>query len=213
MNSSFDLSEATVLPPPRHCALFDTALGPCGIAWRGEAVTLVLLPTVDRESTLEQLTWQSGSQVVPPPWPDFVANAMSEIQALLRGEPADLRGVPLDWAGIGQFERKVYEATRRVLPGHVCTYVELAREMNAPGSARAIDLALARNPWPLIVPCHRVVAGDGRLGSFSAAGGAALKKRLIEHEAAIFKAGPKAALASAPQPTPGAGPAAGDVSW
>jgi methylated-DNA-[protein]-cysteine S-methyltransferase len=185
---SLEPGEEIALPPPRHCALFDTALGPCGIAWRGEAVTLVLLPTVDRESTLEQLTWQSGSQVVPPPWPDFVANAMSEIQALLRGEPADLRGVPLDWAGIGQFERMVYEATRRLLPGHVCTYDELAQSMNPPGSARAVDLALARNPWPLLVPCHRVVAGGGKLGSFSAAGGPGLKRWLLAHEAAIFKA-------------------------
>lgn len=200
MDSSFDLGE-DALPPPRHCAMFDTALGPCGIAWRGEAVALVLLPTVDRETTLEQLTWQSGGQVAPPPWPEFVVGAMGEIQALLRGEPADLRGVPLDWAGIGHFERMVYEATRRILPGHVCTYEELARAMNAPGSARAVDLALARNPWPLLVPCHRVVAGGGKLGSFSAAGGVALKKRLIEHEAAIFKPAPKAASAAGRGPT------------
>jgi methylated-DNA-[protein]-cysteine S-methyltransferase len=198
MDSSLDLSDE-VLPPPRHCALFDTALGACGIAWRGEAVTLLLLPTVDRETTMEQLRWQSSSEVAPPPWPPFVTGAMSEVQALLRGEPADLRGVPLDWAGIGQFERKVYEATRRLLPGHVCTYEDLAQAMNAPGSARAVDLALARNPWPLLVPCHRVVAGGGKLGSFPA-GGPALKKRLIEREAAIFKG-------HRPSPAPPAGAA------
>ncbi|MBL8341131.1 MAG: methylated-DNA--[protein]-cysteine S-methyltransferase [Rubrivivax sp.] len=203
-DSSFDLGDDAVLPPPRHCAMFDTLLGPCGIAWRGEAVTLLLLPTVDREATFEQLTWQSGSEVAPPPWPGFVTGAMSEVQALLRGEPADLRGVPLDWAGIGQFERKVYEAARRVLPGHVCTYEELAQVMNAPGSARAVDLALARNPWPLLVPCHRVVAGGGRLGSFSSAGGLGLKKWLIEREAAMFKGPPRAAAPDAPAGNPGA---------
>jgi methylated-DNA-[protein]-cysteine S-methyltransferase len=125
--------------------------------------------------------------VAPPPWPAFISDALREVQSLLHGEPSDLRGVPLDWAGIGQFERKVYEAAQRVMPGHRCTYEELAQAMGNPGAARAVDVALARNPWPLIVPCHRVVAGPRKLGGFSAAGGVATKKRLLKIEAAMFK--------------------------
>ncbi len=175
------------LPAERHCATFDTAIGPCGIAWRGEAVTHVLLPLIDRDATLAELRWQSGGEVAPPPWPVFISHAVAGIQALLRGEPADLRDVPLDWAGIGQFERQVYEAAQQVMPGHHCTYEELAQAMGSPGSARAVDVALARNPCPLIVPCHRVVAGLDKLGSFAGAGGVGTKKKLLQIEAAIFK--------------------------
>jgi methylated-DNA-[protein]-cysteine S-methyltransferase len=177
--------DVDTLPAERHCAVFDTALGPFGIAWRGEAVTHVLLPMVDREATVAELQWQSGAELAPPPWPAFISLAVRAMQALLQGEPADLTQVPLDWAGIGQFERKVYEATRSVAPGQTCTYDELAQSMNNPGAARAVDVALARNPWPLIVPCHRVVAGGGRLGGHSAAGGIGTKKKLLAIEAAM----------------------------
>lgn len=171
------------LPAERHCALFDTAIGPCGIAWRGDAVTRVMLPLMDREATLAELQWQSGAELAPPPWPMFVAAAVSGMQALLSGEPADLTGVPLDWAGIGHFEQKVYEAARRLLPGHTSTYDELAQAMGNPGAARAVDVALSRNPWLLVVPCHRVLAGHGRLGGYSAPGGAGMKRRLLDIEA------------------------------
>lgn len=177
--------ERDSLPAERHCAVFDTALGPFGIGWRDEAVTLVLLPLLDREATIAELQWQSGGEVAPPPWPAFVTHAVSAMQTLLEGEPADLQHVPLDWAGIGQFERKVYEAAQRLAAGQTCTYDELARAMGQPGAARAVDVALARNPWPLIVPCHRVVAGGGRLGGHSAAGGVATKKKLLAIEAAM----------------------------
>ncbi|MFO1266115.1 MAG: methylated-DNA--[protein]-cysteine S-methyltransferase [Rubrivivax sp.] len=136
-----------------------------------------MLPLMDREATLAELQWQSGAELAPPPWPMFVAAAVSGMQALLSGEPADLAGVPLDWAGIGHFEQKVYEAARRLLPGHTSTYDELAQVMGNPGAARAVDVALSRNPWLLLVPCHRVLAGHGRLGSYSAPGGAGTKRR------------------------------------
>ena len=180
-----------LLPPERHCALFDTALGPCGIAWRGEAVAQVQLPTAAREITLTKIEWESGSKEAPPPWPAFIVLAMQGMQALLNGEPADavnLQDVPLDWAGIGHFERQVYEATRRLPAGRTCTYEELARTMGQPGATRAVDVALGRNPWSLIVPCHRVLAGAGKLGGFSGAGGVATKRRLLDLEAAIHRA-------------------------
>ena len=173
------------LPPERHCAIFDTALGPFGIAWRGEAVSYVQRPLPDRETMISQLTWQTGAEVAPQPWPGFVSEAVAAMQALLEGEPADLQGVPLDWAGIGQFERRVYEAARRVPAGHTCTDDELAQAMNAPGAARAVGVALAGNPWPLIVPCHRVVAGRGGLGVSASGTGGAISKKLLALEAAM----------------------------
>jgi methylated-DNA-[protein]-cysteine S-methyltransferase len=191
METSLPFGEAA-LPAERHCAIFDTGLGPFGLAWRGEAVTHVLLPMLDREATIAELQWQSGAELAPAPWPPFVAQAVAAMQSLLQGEPADLQDVPLDWAGIGQFERKVYEATRRIAPGQTCTYDELAQAMGNPGAARAVDVALARNPWPLIVPCHRVVAGGGRLGGHSAAGGIGTKKKMLEFEAAMASSAPRA---------------------
>lgn len=179
---------AAALPAERHCAVFDTALGVFGIGWRDEAVTVVLLPLVDREATIAELQWQSGAELAPPPWPPFVTQAVSAMQSLLSGEPADLQEVPLDWAGIGQFERKVYEATRRIPPGQTWTYDELAQAMGQPGAARAVDVALARNPWPLVVPCHRVVAGGGRMGGHSAAGGVGTKMKMLAIEAAMAQA-------------------------
>lgn len=176
------------LPAERHCAVFDSALGPCGIAWRDDALTHVQLPLADREATMVELEWQSGSSIAPPPWPPFVAHAVAALQSLLRGELADLQGVPLDWAGIGQFERDVYEAARRIAPGHTRTYEELAQAMGQPGTVRAVEVSLGRNPFPLVVPCHRVVAGRGRLGGYGPAGGVAMKKRLLEIEAAALHA-------------------------
>ena len=175
------------LPAERHCALFDTALGHCGIAWRDEAVTHVLLPARDREDTLAQLEWMSSAQLAPPPWPAFVSDAVAGMQALMRGEAADLTGVPLDWAGIGRFERTVYEATQRIAPGHTRTYGEVAQALGEPGAARAVGVALGRNPWPLVVPCHRVLAAGGKLGGFSAPGGVATKQRLLAIEAASVR--------------------------
>lgn len=181
---------AAALPVERHCAVFDTPLGAFGIAWRDEAVTHVLLPLVDREATIAELQWQSGAELTPPPWPPFVAEAVKAMQALLAGEPADLQDVPLDWAGIGQFERKVYEATRRIPPGQTWTYDELAQATGHPGAGRAVDVALARNPWPLVVPCHRVVAGGGRHGGHSAAGGIGTKLKMLAIEAAMGSSNP-----------------------
>jgi len=167
------------LPPERHCALFDSELGACGIAWRDEAITLVLLPAGDREDMLAQLEWASGADTAPPPWPEFVNAAVTGMQALLRGEAADLTGVPLDWAGIGRYERLVYEAARGIPPGRTRTYGEIAQLLGDPAAARAVGVALGRNPWPLVVPCHRVLAAAGKLGGFSAPGGVATNRPLL----------------------------------
>ena len=118
-----------------------------------------------------------------PPWPDFVAAAVAAMQALLRGEAASLDAVPLHWVRVGGFERRVYEAAQRLGPGQTCTYGELAREIGAPDAARAVGVALGRNPWPLVVPCHRVLAAGGQMGGFSAPGGAQTKRRLLAIEA------------------------------
>lgn len=168
---------------PRHSALFATAIGECGLAWQGEALTHVLLPADDAAATRSLLRHLSGAEAAAEPWPPFVQRAVAAMQALVRGEAVPLNDVPLAWGRVGAFERRVYEVTQRLAPGETSTYGEVARELGDAGAARAVGVALGRNPWPLVVPCHRVLAAGGRLGGFSAPGGVATKERLLAIEA------------------------------
>jgi methylated-DNA-[protein]-cysteine S-methyltransferase len=149
--------------------VFETAIGPCGIGWTERGVARVRLPGPKR----------AGGAASPPP---EVRLAIEGIRALLRGEPADLTWVRVDLGGLRPFDQRVLEAARSIRPGATRTYGELAAVLGEPGEARAVGTAMARNPVPLVVPCHRVVAADGRLGGFSAPGGAATKRRLLEIE-------------------------------
>lgn len=173
--------------PARHCALFATPIGDCGLAWQGGALTHVLLPAADAAATRSLLRHLSHGEPAPEPWPPFVQDAVAAMQALLRGEAASLAAVPLAWQRVGEFERAVYELTRRLAPGETSTYGDIARALGDAGAARAVGAALGRNPWPLVVPCHRVLAAGGKLGGFSSPGGVATKERLLAIEAPLAR--------------------------
>ena len=111
-------------------------------------------------------------------------DAIAGVVALMRGEPRDLLEIRLDMAGVAAFERRVYELTRAIAPGHTRTYGEIARDMGEPGASRAVGRALGRNPFAPIVPCHRVLAAGGATGGFSANGGVATKMRMLLIEGA-----------------------------
>ncbi len=113
-----------------------------------------------------------------------VVDAIAAITALLRGEADDTPSIVLDTNAVPPFERSVFEACRRIAAGSTLTYGELARQIGAPGAARAVGRALGRNPYAPVVPCHRVLAAGGRPGGFSAHGGLATKLRLLEIEGA-----------------------------
>jgi methylated-DNA-[protein]-cysteine S-methyltransferase len=114
--------------------------------------------------------------------PPFVREARAAIERHLAGEPQDLTRIPLDLSHASEFHRKVYEAVRAVPPGSTATYGEIAARLGKRGAARAVGQALGRNPLLLAVPCHRVLASEGKPGGFSAPGGTALKARLLELE-------------------------------
>ncbi|MBI5719424.1 MAG: methylated-DNA--[protein]-cysteine S-methyltransferase [Burkholderiales bacterium] len=171
----------------RRSALFATALGECGLAWQDEALVNVLLPAGDAAATRSLLRHLSGAEEVAEPWPPFVQEAVAGMQALLRGEAVSLAAVPLAWSRVGAFERRVYGITQRLAPGETSTYGDVARALGDPSAARAVGVALGRNPWPLVVPCHRVLAAGGKLGGFSAPGGVATKERLLAIEAPLAR--------------------------
>jgi methylated-DNA-[protein]-cysteine S-methyltransferase len=189
-----DLDNSAVTPSlVRRAATFPTAIGDCGVAWLGGELTHVLLPAADGAATRSLLAHLSGAAVesvaadagVDQAWPDFVRDAVRAMQTLIRGEAVSLAGVPLAWSRVGAFERRVYEATQRLGPGETSSYGEIARALGAPEAARAVGVALGRNPWPLVVPCHRVLAAGGKLGGFSAPGGVATKEKLLAIEAPL----------------------------
>jgi methylated-DNA-[protein]-cysteine S-methyltransferase len=161
--------------------LFETAIGLCGISWSERGITGVQLPAAREDLTSARLRRRTrGARELPAP-PD-VATAIDGITALLAGEDADLSSIELDLTGIEPFDRRVAEVTREIPAGETLTYGEIASRIGAPGEARDVGAALGRNHFPIIVPCHRVVAANGKLGGFSAPGGTRTKLCLLEIE-------------------------------
>ena len=155
---------------------FETRLGTCAIRWTEAGLASVRLPSA-RTAELPRL---DGSTTVP----DAVRATIDGIVAVLDGAPLDLAFVDLDERGIDPFRRAVYAATRTIPPGSTATYGDIARAIGRPESARDVGAALASNPFPIVVPCHRVVGAGGKLTGFSAPGGLATKRRMLELEGA-----------------------------
>jgi methylated-DNA-[protein]-cysteine S-methyltransferase len=162
-------------------ALFDTALGVCGIAWNEHGVVGVHLPDRDAAATRARLQRKFRDAQEAEPSVELAAT-IRRITELLRGERVDLSSVPLDMTGIAKFERDVYVAAREIPPGDTLTYGDIAKRLGQPHAARDVGVALARNPFAIVVPCHRVVAANGKTGGFSAGGGVATKLKLLAIE-------------------------------
>ncbi len=162
---------------------FDTPLGPCGIAWRGASVIGCALPAEDRDTLLRHLGRRhpDGAESEPP---EPVQLTIGLIIRLFNGDAVDFSPVRLALDEAAPFERQVYAAASAIPHGQTRTYGELARAIGSPGAARAVGRALGRNPIPIIIPCHRIVAADGRSGGFSAPGGISTKIRLLQIERA-----------------------------
>ena len=173
----------------RGFALFETAIGLCGIAWGERGLVGVQLPEASEARTQARMRRRFPDAPEAPP-PPAVQRAIEGIVALLRGEAVDLSAVALDVDGVPPFDRRVYEVARAIPPGATLSYGEIAARLGAPGEARAVGHALGHNPFPLVVPCHRVLAAGGKTGGFSANGGIATKLRLLSIEGARTSAAP-----------------------
>jgi methylated-DNA-[protein]-cysteine S-methyltransferase len=162
-------------------ALFDTAIGRCAVAWGDGGIVGVQLPEASERATRARLgkRFPNAKEATPPA---SVERAVRDIAALLDGKKTDLSRIALDMNGVPEFHRRVYEAARKIPAGVTLSYGEVAKRVGAPGAARAVGQALGRNPFAIVVPCHRVLAAGGKLGGFSADGGVSTKARMLEIE-------------------------------
>jgi methylated-DNA-[protein]-cysteine S-methyltransferase len=162
--------------------IFETAGGFCGIAWSGRGISRFQLPAQSAEATQRNLLRRlPGAQPGTPTAEVF--EAVSAAKRYFEGERIDFSHFQLDLDQQDDFFRKIYAAARRVGWGHTTTYGTLAKEVGAgPEAARDVGQAMARNPVPLLIPCHRVLAAGGKVGGFSAPGGSNAKIRMLELE-------------------------------
>ena len=169
--------------PPVHHHVFDTVIGPCGVAWNARGLTGVQLPEASRAATERRLAARSASAGAAEP-PTWVATLVADIRRYLAGEPVDFTAVAVDLSSLDPFRRKLYEEMRSLAWGRTTTYGELARQLGSPDweAAREVGEAMGRNPVPVVIPCHRVLAAGGKLGGFSAHGGAKTKAKLLALE-------------------------------
>jgi methylated-DNA-[protein]-cysteine S-methyltransferase len=174
---------------PQAFALFDTAIGVCGVVWNEIGLTGTALPDREAEALRDRLTRRWPQAVEAQPW-GASAEAVAAIQALMVDGRTDLTGLVLDETGLTDFLSCVYAAARAVPPGQTRTYGQIAAAAGAPGEARAVGQAMGKNPWPIVVPCHRVMGADGKLTGFSAPGGVDTKLRLLSIEQARLSDAP-----------------------
>jgi methylated-DNA-[protein]-cysteine S-methyltransferase len=146
-----------------HHHLFETPIGVCGVAWNGRGLCAVQLPEKDPATTERRLSKKSGSS-----------------------------SVAVDLSGIDDVRRRIYEALRGIDFGRTTTYGELARAIGATDweGARDVGVAMGRNPMPIVIPCHRVLAAGSKVGGFSAYGGAKTKEKLLALEGVSLDGGP-----------------------
>lgn len=166
-------------------ALFDTALGICAIAWAERGVVRTFLPEPSAVQARARLLRRLPDAEEAEP-PDAVRRALDGIRRLMAGEPVDLTWVSLDDDGVPELDRRVYTLARTIEPGSTLTYGDIARRLGDVALSRKVGEALGRNPFPIVVPCHRVLAAGGRTGGFSARGGAETKMLLLRVEGAVL---------------------------
>ena len=165
--------------------LFPTALGTCGLAWNDTGLTCFQMPEVNAESIEHKLKTHAGKHSDDTPRPAWIRRLIERVQRHLEGHLQDFESVPLDWSIVSSFQQAVYQQTRDIKSGDLKSYGEIARLVGLDAkSARSVGVALAKNPWPLIVPCHRVVSAAGKMTGYSAAGGIRTKTRLLVLEGA-----------------------------
>jgi methylated-DNA-[protein]-cysteine S-methyltransferase len=165
-----------------HIHIFETAAGFCGIAWSEKGISGFRLPGDSAEATERHLRRRVPNAVPGTP-PASVYKVIAAVKRYFAGEIIDFSDVPVDLDGQEAFFQQIYAELRQVGWGETTTYGTLAKALGAgPEAARDVGQAMAKNPVPLIIPCHRVLAAGGKVGGFSAPGGSVAKARMLQLE-------------------------------
>lgn len=164
-----------------HYCLIDTAIGTFGLGWTEAGVCRVALPGDDASEAEARMMRFGGTAGEPQ---RDMAELEERIVAYAAGEPDAFADVRLDLTGVSEFNRRCYVDIRQLGWGETTTYGAIARRLGDVGLSRAVGAAMGANPVPLIIPCHRVLAADGRTGGFSAPGGVTSKMRMLALERA-----------------------------
>lgn len=167
----------------QNFALFETAIGTCGIVWTARGICGVQLPEKDLAATRARLHRRHPTAVEAVPSAE-AQRAVDGIVALLSGEKRDLTDIAIDDERQAEFNKRVYAIARKIPPGQTMTYGEIAERLGDKLLARDVGQAMGENPTPLIMPCHRVLAAGGKTGGFSAPGGVVSKLKLLTIEGA-----------------------------
>lgn len=170
--------------------LFETPIGACSLVWQDDRIVGLRLPEASPAATRARIErrWPEATEQTPPP---DMQKVIDRVLALLAGEAVDLGDVPLDFGAAPEFHQRAYAIARTIPPGQTMTYGEIAKRLGVPHESREVGQAMGKNPIAIIMPCHRVLGADGKMGGFSANGGVATKRRILEIEgAAAVSAGP-----------------------
>jgi methylated-DNA-[protein]-cysteine S-methyltransferase len=168
----------------QHFILFDTPIGVCGIEWGPRGINGVQLPMGGEDKTRARIRQRRGGDIDETAPPAEVQRAIGRIVDLLAGKRDDLTDIPLDLDGVPEFNRGVYDIARKIPPGQTLTYGDIAKQLGGVELARDVGQALGRNPCPIVVPCHRVLAAGNKPGGFSARGGVDTKLKMLAIEGA-----------------------------
>jgi methylated-DNA-[protein]-cysteine S-methyltransferase len=165
--------------------LFPTAFGACGLAWGEAGITCLQLPEDTEALTERRLATRGRTQKATGGAPEWVNQIAGLIQRHLAGDLQPFTETAIDWSCVSDFQQAVYRQAQSIKPGYKRSYGDLAKALSlGPEGARAVGSSLAANPWPLIVPCHRVVSAEDKMTGFSAPGGVRTKTRLLVLEGA-----------------------------
>lgn len=178
-----------------YFCLFDSALGWCALAWNDIGITGVSLPERNVSALRQRMQqrFPDASEFKPP---RHIRAVVADVVRLLQGKRVDLSAVALDMSSIPAFHRRVYDAVSKLPAGKTLSYGEVAKQLGKPNAARAVGQAMARNPFPILVPCHRVLAAHGKLGGFSSYFGTSIKQRMLTIEKAMDVSMATAAVAN-----------------
>ena len=172
----------------RGYTIFDSAIGRCGIAWGASGIVAVQLPEAREIDTRRRMLRQyPDARELRPSLNAKIA--IDGIAALLRSQPSDFSDVTLDMRGMPPFNRRVYEVARTIPRGETVTLAEFARQLGASGATHAVGQAIGRNPFAILVPCHRVLATDGEADRFSMNSDTISQRRLLSLEGALAESG------------------------